>query len=252
MRIATKFLSVLAAATLLPAAASAAGTTITYIGALVDTGSSWRTPSAANDVFALSPTGVLGSDGYYIPGDQGVASQASYVTTVAPNSLVYGGNGGYASIDNPTTTPGASPSQLTTGTFNPFPGTGGSATTFSFTLAANAPNRVRLGLLVDNLDVNIFNSSAVQVTGLSSFSPNINLSAASFNNRLADWVYFDIFGGAGESFSIVNFGGQQGCACLGGVSFDSVVPEPATWLLMVAGFGLVGTAVRRQPKAVAA
>lgn len=249
MRFSKNLLALLAATALLPAIASAS--TFVYVGALVDTGSSWRTPSAANDTFALSPTGILGSDGYYLPGGQGVASKPTYVTSVQPNGLVYPGNSDYASIDNPTTTPGAIPSQLTTGTSNPFPGTGLSATTFAFTLTANAPDRVRVGLLVDNLDVNIFNSSAVQIAGLSSASSKIDLTGASFNNRAADWVYFDIFGGAGDTFSILNFGGKQGCACLGAVSFDSVVPEPATWLLMVAGFGLVGTAIRRQPKAIA-
>jgi hypothetical protein len=246
----TTIFAALTAASFLATAATAGP--INYVGALVDTGSSWRTPSVANNVFALSPTGILGVDGYHLPGNQGVSHQASYVSDYQGAAFVYGGNGGYASVDNPTPTPGAAPSQLTTGTFNPFPGTGSSAETFLFSLSSTAPTRVRVGLLVDNTDVNIFNSSAVQISGPDGLSLKVDLTGESFNNRAADWVYFDILGGAGGTFSVLGFGGQAGCACLGGVSFDSVVPEPATWLLMVAGFGLIGSAIRRQSRQTAA
>jgi len=33
---------------------------------------------------------------------------------------------------------------------------------------------------------------------------------------------------------------------------DGAVPEPASWMLMIAGFGLVGVAARRRPAAVTA
>jgi hypothetical protein len=33
---------------------------------------------------------------------------------------------------------------------------------------------------------------------------------------------------------------------------DGAVPEPASWMLMIAGFGLVGFAARRRPAAVTA
>ena len=39
---------------------------------------------------------------------------------------------------------------------------------------------------------------------------------------------------------------------IGSISFSNAVPEPATWAMMVAGFGLVGFAVRRRAVAVAA
>jgi len=44
-----------------------------------------------------------------------------------------------------------------------------------------------------------------------------------------------------------NGGYTQGLT--GSVSVMSVVPEPATWLLMLTGFGLVGGAIRRRPRA---
>jgi hypothetical protein len=40
------------------------------------------------------------------------------------------------------------------------------------------------------------------------------------------------------------------CA-IGEVAFDGVVPEPGTWAMLIAGFGLVGTAVRRRREALA-
>lgn len=66
-----------------------------------------------------------------------------------------------------------------------------------------------------------------------------------------DFIYFDITGGVGgETFAVTTYGGHAGCACNGGVSFDSTVPEPGVWLLIITGFGLVGAAVRRQGRPV--
>ena len=85
-------------------------------------------------------------------------------------------------------------------------------------------------------------------------SPTVDLGGGSFNNRLADFVFFDIDGAvAGDSFSVSVTGGRQGCACLGGVSFDAIaaVPEPASWALMIGGVGAVGGALRRRAKVAA-
>ena len=41
-------------------------------------------------------------------------------------------------------------------------------------------------------------------------------------------------------------GGLPPLALLDGVSLEAAVPEPATWMLMIAGFGLTGVAVRRR------
>ena len=38
----------------------------------------------------------------------------------------------------------------------------------------------------------------------------------------------------------------------GALSFDAAVPEPASWAMMIAGFGLVGAAMRRRSAALAA
>jgi hypothetical protein len=36
------------------------------------------------------------------------------------------------------------------------------------------------------------------------------------------------------------------------LEYESVIPEPATWALMIVGFGMVGVAARRRKAAVAA
>jgi hypothetical protein len=50
------------------------------------------------------------------------------------------------------------------------------------------------------------------------------------------------FGSSGDSFEFDNIAVTP--------SIVSVVPEPATWAMMVGGFGLAGAALRRRPKAV--
>jgi PEP-CTERM motif len=52
-------------------------------------------------------------------------------------------------------------------------------------------------------------------------------------------------GGADESWAIDNF------ALSAIYDGRGVVPEPATWAMLIAGFGLVGTALRRQRRAIA-
>jgi PEP-CTERM motif len=61
---------------------------------------------------------------------------------------------------------------------------------------------------------------------------------------------------AGTSYTLTFQGlvtGTDQTSFIDGVSFDiappSAVPEPASWALMIAGFGLVGSAMRRRPSA---
>ena len=63
---------------------------------------------------------------------------------------------------------------------------------------------------------------------------------------------------AGATSQVLTFlasgtpGGAPPISFLDGVSLTAAVPEPATWGLMIAGFGLVGVAARRRGTAVAA
>jgi hypothetical protein len=56
----------------------------------------------------------------------------------------------------------------------------------------------------------------------------------------------DLMSGQASSIGIVGAGPLRSIATLG------VVPEPATWAMLIAGFGLVGVAARRRRTAVAA
>src|ERR1035438_5252848 len=94
--------------------------TITYLATDLDLGSGWRTPTVPNDI---ASSGILGSDGWFVAGNAGSTQLPAYLTSLVPNGSVFGGNSNYASIDNPATTPGLTPSLIESGTLNPFPDT---------------------------------------------------------------------------------------------------------------------------------
>ena len=232
---------------LLGAATACFASSITYVGSDVDLGSGWRTSTVSkNDI---DGNNVLGSDGWYVVGNSGSQMLPSYITSFVSNDSVYGGNGGYFSIDDPATTPGPSPSTIVTGTLNPGPGPGNTTTDLSFTFGADVPAIVRIGLMVDNLDIAAFNPAAVQVVqnGGSAASPVVDTTGASFNNRIPDWLYFDIQAQPGETYDVVVTGGPNGCACLGAASFDSVsnVPEPSSFQLFGIGAALLAIGALR-------
>lgn len=64
------------------------------------------------------------------------------------------------------------------------------------------------------------------------------------NSRLWGGIHFSTDSQAG-----LTLGTQIGNYVLAGKAFNASVPEPGTWALMIAGFGLVGATVRRQNRA---
>jgi hypothetical protein len=224
---------------LLGAARTGHAGTITYVGTDQDLGGGWRTPIVPNDV---SSGGYLGVDGWFVAGNSGSTQLPSYLTSLIPNGAVFGGNGSYASIDNPATTPGSTPSTLISGTLNPFPGTNQPAVDLTFTFGAVVPGVVQLGLMIDNLDIAAYNPDSMQVIELGgpASSPVISTTSAAYNNRDPDWLLFDIQPQAGGTYEVIGTGGPNGCACLGAASFDTAsVPEPSSFGLAGIGVGLL-------------
>lgn len=224
---------------------------VTYAGTTLDLGSGWRTSTVSK--IDIDPNDVLGSDGWYVAGNSGSEMLPSYLTSLIPNGDVFGGNGGYASIDSPLTTPGPSPSTIISGTLNPFPGTGNTAVDLTLTFGEDVPSLVQVGLMIDNLDIAAYNPSALQIVqvGGPGASAVVATTGALYNDRIPDWVFFDIQAQPGETYNVLGTGGVNGCACLGAVSFDSGadVPEPSSLELAVIGIGLLAGALTHSRRA---
>jgi hypothetical protein len=97
--------------------------------------------------------------------------------------------------------------------------------------------------MIDNLDIAGFNPSALQVfqNGGPAASTVVDTTGTLFNDRIPDWLYFDIQTQPGATYDVLVSGGPNGCACLGAASFDSVsdVPEPSSFELVGLGAALL-------------
>lgn len=199
------------------------GATVTHSGNLIDLGPSWRNQDVAKPL-DIDGNQVLGSDGYHLVNLPPVLP--SYVSESTIVSSTYPGNAEYSLLDDP----GRPDESFLTGTINPGPGAGNSSALLAFKLNASAEGRlIRVGLLVDNLDGAAWNASGVslvQTDNPQSSSEPIPTVAPVLNNRVPDWVFFDITGGkAGDTFVLRAIGGANGTATVGGVVFDSLHPD---------------------------
>ncbi|MCE9612208.1 MAG: autotransporter-associated beta strand repeat-containing protein [Chthoniobacter sp.] len=200
-------------------------TGLSYVGTQFNMGSGWRTASVTK-TFGLNPNNVLGNDGYWVMGANERISKPSYISSWSITAgAIYPGNGGYALIDNPTTTPGASPSTFVSGTT-----TGGGPDDLTFTLGGTVPGQIRVGVMIDGLDGDGFNPNTVklqQVGGGGLISPIIDTShngtnSSGYNNRVPDWLFFDIKGfTAGSQFKLIATAGNNNTATLQAFAFDS-------------------------------
>jgi|GEM_PF-1380478 len=203
---------------------------VAYVGLQADMGAGWRTASTAK-TYDIDGNNVLGSNGWWLPNY--TLSSPSYITSFANNSY-YPGNGGYALVDNPLTTPGASPSLIYSGTTNgQFPGYGTKSlnSVVSFTLTGTVPGTIRVGIMTGNTDFSgSYGASGFQIVSgslNSGMTTELQTNGAVYNGN-PDWVFFDITGGiAGQTYSIYANGGPQGNAGIGAISFDSITNTPA-------------------------
>ncbi len=195
--------------------------------------SGWRNSSVPK--MDIDGNNVLGTDGFYAPNNPTYSSAPSYTVLAtfgpAAGTGSYGGNGNYALIDNPTTTPGLTPTKELSGNIN----LGTTGALFQFTLTGTVPYKIRVGVMVDNEDGGRgqFNSSATELT-CTNCSPAVSpapvsmtsTGVPSYNDNIPDWIYFDITNGvAGQTYQIVGTVGHQQSA-LGAVSFDSLSEYP--------------------------
>ena len=195
---------------------------VAHVGNYTDLGAGWRTASPVKPL-DLDGDNIVGTDGYQLINLP--PALPAYLASASILSGTYPGNGDYSYLDDPTS-PG---DQFLTGTMNPYPGPSVSADLFSFTLNAGAVGRtIRVGLLVDNLDGADWNADSltlVQTNGTFASSGPVATVATALNNRIPDWIFFDISGAqAGDAFVIRGVGGVNSTATLGGVAFDSIGP----------------------------
>ena len=103
------------------------------------------------------------------------------------------------------------------------------------------------GAIFERAEFNLFNGAAnplsVTIMTNTGSSETFDIANANGANR------FGVTAGAGEALSSVTFTSAVGFDSLrqlriGGVSTPGAIPEPATWLMLLVGFGLLGGVMR--------
>ena len=199
-------------------------------GSDIDLGSGWRSGAVPSDI---DSDGVLGSDGYAFVRGPIEFVQPSYGILTDVSGAQFNGNGSYSLVDDPLTTPGATPTTINGGTWN-----GGTATHGRLTLNRDllANETIRVGVMVDNLDHVNWNAASIRVTDSSGGDSGQIILADSTENQIPDWYYFDITGlTSGQTVDFSATQGINGGATIGAISLDSVVPEPSRAVLFLLG-----------------
>jgi YVTN family beta-propeller protein len=179
---------------------------LSYTGTQFSVGSAWRTLSLAKP-FDLDEDNVLGSDGYYVIGNNQRTNQPAYVASWSQPTSTYGGSSGYAYIDDPAVVPPGT-ATIYSGTANP---SGSDVLIFSFVLGATAPEHFRLGMMMDGVDNASYNPDSVQlkvIGGGGLQTAVISTTGASYNDSNPDWLFFDVINfSAGSEIGVYSSGG---------------------------------------------
>ena len=213
--------------------------TLAALAAVASTGAS------AAVVSGLYNTGV-GAGGAALAAGDG-QSDANYtlisgtipgVTTGAPAKTYY--NAAYAA-ENPG-------SRWISYSGSPFSGAGTVSVTTTFDLTGYKANTASLSGLwgVDNDGEIFLNGVSTGITLLGSDTANFNI--------LHNFSVGSGFVAGINTLTVAMFdSGSPAAVRLDGLSLSAdVVPEPASWMMLIAGFGLVGAAQRRRSATIAA
>lgn len=137
--------------------------------------------------------------------------------------------------------------------FNGVPASNGHVAFFAY--GYNAPIYANFSDAISDFSVQAFRTDGT-------FFPTVTLTAYSGANGTGSILGTQTatFGGTGYQSTVISLSGLSGAGSVailgsssGTVDFDNItanvsapVPEPATWALMISGFGLVGGAMRRR------
>jgi hypothetical protein len=229
---------------------SAQGSTISYLGTDSTTADGWRS-TGVTKAAAYDPNGdnVYGNDGYYIAygtsttGGSGtiannvMSSLPSYVSSIAApvtdlkNGLFVAGS--YGALDDPSAGTASTVSNLKeTGLWD------ANGTTAYFTITLNSNAAFVLGVIVGTHDSTAnYKAGSVLVSGSNGDSSGtIDVSSYTVTRLRADYVFFEINGTAGETITVtLTPTAGAGYATTSGLTFETVVPEPSTVVLGLAG-----------------
>ncbi len=220
--------------------------TVSYVGSQLsmetysNDPAGWRSTGDPDKPLDIDSNGVLGTDGYFMAGSVG-ESLPGYITGVTAEEIAYGGNAGYAQIDNPLDASGA---DVVSGAWYLNGAAAGTETDFlTITVGADAPPSIRLSMLWDNTD-NSFGLSEIQlrVYQTTGGTADSGFQTLTSGDAVTDWYFFDIDNAqSGDVFKVQLKNNNTGNLnlLLGGVAFDgALVPEPeTTGLLMGVGVG---------------
>ena len=167
-------------------------------------------------------TGLLGAAAL------AMASAANATITIDGSSMSYTGP---SSLDGLTTTIGYSKAGLGKPTFTQW-------LEFTNTLAGI------YSITLDTSSRSVDFTSAFLTNGTDTYALTLLYSAGS----LESWGLGDTLIAAGDWTLVINGKNNRTGSLAGTITIEQAVPEPATWAMMIVGFGAVGFTLRRKRK----
>ena len=194
--------------------------TVNFVSTQTTQNGTWRTAGVAK-AFDLDGDNVLGTDGYWLVGNNGSESVPSYVNAFTKTGSIYGGNGAYFDVDNP-----ANPGNTTDpGTTTP----SSNSDVLKFTFTGTPPSTVRLGVMIDALDSASFNPSSVIIKLNGSVVGTVATSDPVYQDRNPDWVFWDVESATAGDEIVFTGVSPSNQVTLTAFSFDHVSAPPLIW-----------------------